>query len=119
VLSNVTVTAINTLDTTQQYTTITDGKGIFSLPQLKPGASYHFRFSYVGYTPYNVNNFLIREGENNSIMVRLQPALKGLDEVVLVGYGTQKKINLSGAVQQVAGDDLRDRPVTNMTSLLQ
>lgn len=119
VLSNVTVTAINTADTSLQYSTVTDANGIFSLPQLKAGVSYHFRFSYVGFTQYNVNNFLIKEGENNSIMVRLQPVPKGLDEVVLVGYGTQKKINLSGAVQQVAGDDLRDRPVTNMTSMLQ
>lgn len=119
VLSGVTVTAINTADTTQQYSTSTNANGIFSFPQLLAGQTYHFRFSFVGYTRYDVNNFTIKPGESNSIMVRMNPAPSGLDEVVLVGYGTQKKMNLSGAVQQVSGDDLRDRPVTNMTSLLQ
>src|SRR5690606_16862702 len=44
---------------------------------------------------------------------------ENLDEVVVVGYGTQKKVNLSGAVSQVAGEELVDRPNVNLTSALQ
>lgn len=38
-----------------------------------------------------------------------------LDEVVVVGYGTQKKVNLTGAVASVSGEKLADRPITNAT----
>ena len=36
-----------------------------------------------------------------------------------VGYGTQKKVNLTGAVSQINAEDLKDRPLTNMTQALQ
>ncbi|HUH47678.1 MAG TPA: TonB-dependent receptor, partial [Arenibacter sp.] len=42
-----------------------------------------------------------------------------LDEVVVVGYGTQKKINLTGAVDVVSSEELANRPVTNVTEALQ
>src|SRR5690606_33706821 len=42
-----------------------------------------------------------------------------LDEVVVVGYGAQKKVNLSGAVAQISGEDIVDRPVANLTGALQ
>ena len=42
-----------------------------------------------------------------------------LDEVVVVGYGTQKKANLTGAVAQVSSEELRDRPVANLGQALQ
>lgn len=120
VMSNVTVTAILKSDTTKQFITTTDWSGIFRFRQLQADLIYHFRFSFVGYSEQEIGNFLIRGGENNSIMVRMLPAAASkLEEVILVGYGTQKKMNLSGAVQQVSGDDFRDRPATNITSLLQ
>lgn len=119
-MPNVTVTAITVLDSTIRYSTSTNQSGIFNFNQLKAGSAYHFRFSFVGYDQHEVNNFLIKAGENNSIMVRMMLAsVSNMDEVVMVGYGTQKKMNLSGAVQQVSGDDFRDRPATNITSLLQ
>jgi TonB-linked SusC/RagA family outer membrane protein len=51
--------------------------------------------------------------------VVLKEAAIGLNEVVVVGYGTQKKVNLTGAVSSVAGDDLSKRPVTNPVTMLQ
>ncbi|WP_297087370.1 TonB-dependent receptor [uncultured Draconibacterium sp.] len=43
----------------------------------------------------------------------------GLEEVIAVGYGTQKKVNLTGAVASVKGEEMVKRPVTNPTSMLQ
>ena len=120
VMANVTVAAINAVDTLSRYTTNTNINGIFTFNQLQSGTAYHFRFSFIGYQRRDVNNFLIKAGESNSIMIKMALApVSNLDEVVLIGYGTQKKMNLSGAVQQIAGDDLRDRPATNITTLLQ
>ena len=45
--------------------------------------------------------------------------LQGLDEVVVIGYGTQKKVNLSGAVDVVTSKSIESRPVANLTQSLQ
>ena len=57
-------------------------------------------------------------GPRTTINVSLQDP-NALENVVVVGYGTQKKVNLSGAVAQVTGKDLANRPVPNVTSALQ
>lgn len=49
----------------------------------------------------------------------LQENAEALEEVVVVGYGTQKKANLTGAVSQVDSEVLEDRPITNVSSGLQ
>jgi TonB-linked SusC/RagA family outer membrane protein len=57
---------------------------------------------------------------NRSVIhVTLAEDVATLDEVVVVGYGTQKKVNLSGAVAQVGGEALMNRPVANATGALQ
>ncbi|GAB3412338.1 SusC/RagA family TonB-linked outer membrane protein [Niabella aquatica] len=119
-VAGATVVAVNTTDTTLQFTTSTNAAGIFRFNQLIADQSYHIRVSYVGFLPQSVNNFDIKRGESNSIFIKLQPAATtALDEVVVVGYGTQKKINVTGAVNQVKGDEFRDRPVTNISQMLQ
>src|SRR5690606_34790071 len=119
-LVSVTVLAINTADTSQRAITSTNGEGIFRFTGLTANATYHFRFTYVGYQDHSVNNFVIKQGENNSLLVRMQTAaIAQLEDVVVIGYGTQQKVNLTGAVNQVRGDDFRDRPVTNISAMLQ
>src|SRR5690606_28746407 len=49
----------------------------------------------------------------------LKASVSDLDEVVLVGYGTQKKINLTGAVSTMSSEDIENRPITNATQALQ
>lgn len=51
--------------------------------------------------------------------VRLKPSTVGLDAVVVVGYGTQKKANLTGAVSMVSSEDFKGRPATSVVSALQ
>src|SRR5690606_22616769 len=104
----------------QRAITSTNGEGIFRFTGLTANATYHFRFTYVGYQDHSVNNFVIKQGENNSLLVRMQTAaIAQLEDVVVIGYGTQQKVNLTGAVNQVRGDDFRDRPVTNISAMLQ
>ncbi|MEG2151543.1 MAG: SusC/RagA family TonB-linked outer membrane protein, partial [Bacteroidaceae bacterium] len=71
-------------------------------------------FSYIGYETQEVK---IRNKKNiNVVMCENQ---KMLDEVVVVGYGTQKKANLTGAIGYVSGEKLEDRPVANLGQALQ
>jgi TonB-linked SusC/RagA family outer membrane protein len=71
-------------------------------------------FSYIGYHTQE-----IALGGRTTLNVVLSEDLQILEEVVVVGYGTQKKVNLSGAVQSVAGKALENRPLNNINSALQ
>ena len=70
-------------------------------------------FSRIG---YQQQKFVIN---GSNLTVRLMPENEGIEEVVVVGFGTQKKVNLTGAVQAISSKDLQDRPVTNASTALQ
>ncbi|MCR9228545.1 MAG: TonB-dependent receptor [Flavobacteriaceae bacterium] len=91
--------------------TATDFDGKFT---LDVGPDAILEVSYIG---YHTKEVLV--GEQTSLTIQLEPASSVLDEIVVVGYGTQKKMNLTGSVSQLEGEDLQDRPVTNMTQALQ
>lgn len=71
-------------------------------------------FSFVGY-----NEIQEIVGNRTVINVTMTEETNKLDEVVVVGYGTQKKINLTGAVEQITGDVFDNRPIPNVTQALQ
>ena len=91
--------------------TTTDVNGNFSISVPENATLV---FSFVGYVTQSlpVNN-------KTTISITLVPDSKSLDEVVVVGYGTQKKVNLTGAVSAVTGVELVTRQAPNTTSLLQ
>jgi len=86
--------------------------GSFSLP-ITPGART-IVFSAVGHSTQEVSI-----GNKGIINVTLQPSDKDLQEVVVVGYGTQKKSNLTSAVVKVGGDKLENVPVPTVDAMLQ
>ncbi len=70
-------------------------------------------FSYIGYTRQT-----IPVGTQSNIDVRLAADNKNLDEVVVVGYGTQKKAHLTGSVVEIKASEIEDLPVTNIGAAL-
>ena len=90
--------------------TITDVDGMFSLSVPDKAILV---VSYIGYLTQEVP----AGGANMHIV--LKDDTKALEEVVVVGYGVQKKVNLTGAVSSVSGDEMIKRPVTNPTTMLQ
>jgi TonB-linked SusC/RagA family outer membrane protein len=58
-------------------------------------------------------------GTNSTINIQLKPVDQSMNEVVVVGYGTQKKVSMTSAVTQVKGEDLVRRPVSNLQQALQ
>jgi len=88
---------------------ITDINGDFTL-ELTPGNLV--TVSYVGFKPQTVK-------PTEGMHVTLDEQTRGLDEVVVIGYGTKKKANLIGAVSTVGAEELKDRPVTNLGQMLQ
>lgn len=91
--------------------TITDIDGNFSL-EVSPHSV--LLVTYIGYTPKEIT----LRGEKQ-LKVILQEDTQTLDEVVVVGYGTQKKVNLTGAVEQVTSEVFDNRSVPNATQALQ
>lgn len=91
--------------------TITDVSGNFSL-EVKKGDIV--QISFIGYLTQE-----IRYSGQPSIRVKLAEDTQKLEEVVVVGYGTQQKANLSGAVASVSSKELTNRPISNVSSGLQ
>lgn len=89
---------------------ITDVDGNFSMEDVPSSAI--LRFSYIGYQPIEMK-------AQESIMLVMHEDNEKLEEVVVVGYGTQKKVNLTGAIEVVDGDRLKNRPSTNVSQVMQ
>lgn len=69
--------------------------------------------TYIGYVPQEYTL-----GSSNSVTIHLKEDTQTLDEVVVVAYGTQKKVNLTGAVSNIKGDNLENRTASNVTNIL-
>lgn len=92
--------------------TITDIDGHFTLENITNTSVLHI--SYIGYLEQR-----IKVDGNSSLNILLKEDTQTLEEVVVVGYGVQKKVNLTGSVSQVTSKELENRPVSNATQILQ
>src|SRR5699024_8711369 len=91
--------------------TVTNATGHY---QIKADENATLTFSYVGFQSKEVE-----VNGRTSIDVTLSSGAMGLNELVVVGYGTQKKVNATGAVATIGNDILEDRPVTRLSQALQ
>jgi TonB-linked SusC/RagA family outer membrane protein len=92
--------------------TITDAKGAFTLKDLPTGAL--LVISGVGYETQEV----ALEGRR-TLNITLQQDAASLDDVVVVGYGRQRKVTKTGAVSEIKGDDIRRTPSASLQNTLQ
>lgn len=93
--------------------TVTDMDGEFEF-SVTDNENTTLIFSFLGFQTQEIT----LNGQTEFEIV-LEESSEGLNEVVVVGYGTQKKANLTGAVSQVDSETLEDRPITNVSSGLQ
>jgi TonB-linked SusC/RagA family outer membrane protein len=84
--------------------TITDANGKYKLQLTDPNAT--LLVSYIGYTSEKV-----QVNGRTQVDISLVPEIKSMEEVVVIGYGTAKKRDLTGSVSSVKGDDLKAVPV--------
>jgi len=91
---------------------ITDLNGSYSISNIPENAT--LQFSFVG-----MKSQEIAVGEKTRINVILAEETVGIEEVVAIGYGTQKKINLTGAVDQISSKTIQDISVSNVSRALQ
>lgn len=91
---------------------VTDIDGNFTITPVKTGDI--ISVTYIGYTPRDIK--ITNPAEQ--LKVVLESSTSDLDEVVVVGYGTQKKVNLTGSVSTINADELASRPVTNTSTAI-
>lgn len=91
---------------------ISDLNGEFTISAPNPNVI--LQISFIGY----ISQELQLSG-SSSLIITLMPALEELGEVVVVGYGTQKKVSMTSAVSAVSGDRLTERTVSNIQQSLQ
>ncbi|MCO5945330.1 SusC/RagA family TonB-linked outer membrane protein [Mucilaginibacter flavidus] len=91
--------------------TQTDVNGAFS---LSAPSNATLRVSYLGYTTAQV-----AVNGQTSIDIKLQPSANELAQVVVVGYGTQRKLDVTGSVSTVKGEEISKQSSTNAVSALQ
>ncbi|WP_050700076.1 TonB-dependent receptor [Dysgonomonas sp. BGC7] len=96
--------------TTKGTMTDLDGNYTISVPNTKT----ILQFSFLGFIPQSVE-----VGTNSKIDVKLVEDIQNLDEVVVVGYGVQKKSHLTGSISKLNGEGLANMPVTRVDQALQ
>lgn len=106
------LTGARIFDITSKNGAVADADGKFAL-KITPESK--LRISFVGF------NDMILSGKDlkPDMVIVLNTDSKVLDELVVVGYGTQKKVNLTGAVASVSSSDLEGKPVMNVVEALQ
>ncbi|MCW3110926.1 MAG: TonB-dependent receptor [Segetibacter sp.] len=94
-----------------QAGTSADTEGSFTIAVPVNGS---VRITAVGYADQ-----VIKVTNQTTVIVTLQPAANQLEQVVVVGYGTQRKESVTGSVASIGGDRLRDVPTSNISQALQ
>ena len=106
------ITGANVFVKGTQVGAITDQQGKYSISV--PAAGNTLVFSFIGYTSQEVTI-----GTRSVINVTLQIESRALEEIVVVGYGTQRRTNVTGAISSVSSEKLTELPLASLDQALQ
>lgn len=98
--------------------TSTDSSGNFIFSRVSPGGPYSFTFSVVGYETQTLSGYNIKEDVTLSLVVKMKQNIASLDQVVVIGYGTAQKRDLTGSVGLVSAALTKDIPVASVDQKL-
>lgn len=99
-------------DGDNEKSALTDFEGRFTLEEVPDSCT--LTVSYVGYSPETIDVIPSKD----EYYITLAQNSSDLGEVVVIGYGSQKKVDLTGSVSSISTKALRDRPVTNVSNAL-
>ncbi|MBT8296231.1 MAG: TonB-dependent receptor plug domain-containing protein, partial [Gramella sp.] len=109
--NNVPLLGVNVIVKGESRGTTTDFDGNYTVDDISPGDV--LQFSYIGFVAQEVT-----VSNDQTINVQLITDSEALDEVVVVGYGTQRKSNVVGSVSSVEVDEATAIPTTNVSEML-
>jgi TonB-linked SusC/RagA family outer membrane protein len=117
-LAGVSVIVRNTRNNFTSGTT-SDTSGIFSFSRIPSGGPYSFTFSAVGYESQTLSGYNIKEDIRLSIVVKMKSSATSLNEVVVVGYNTQSKKDITGAVGTINVGEMKSLPTPSVGDAIQ
>jgi TonB-linked SusC/RagA family outer membrane protein len=95
-----------------QLTVTSNPQGRYTIAGIAPG-SYRLRASAIGYTPVIVDSIPVAAGQSATADISLKAQTVELERVVTIGYGTLTKRDVTGAIGQVTGDQIKAQATTN------
>lgn len=113
-----TLPGVNVVIQGTQRGAATDANGQYTIANVEPG-TYTLRASFVGYDTRVVSGVEVTAGQTTTQDITLAPAEVGLEELVVIGYGTQEKRDLTGSVASVQGEQISRVPTSSVTQALQ
>ncbi|RFM36810.1 SusC/RagA family TonB-linked outer membrane protein [Chitinophaga silvisoli] len=96
----------------------TDSTGLFTFSRLPAGPGYTFTFSFIGYEPQTLSGYNLKGGADFSLRVDLHYAEQKINEVVVVGYGSMQKKDLTGSISQLKTAKLEKESPRSIQDLL-
>ncbi len=115
-LTGVVVIATN-ISTKESHTTVTTEKGIFVFQKLKVDGVYDFTATHIGYETNITRSFTVKKG-TNSILIRLSQSSNTLDQVVVIGYGTQRRETVTGSIATIKAEDFNKGQINDPLTLI-
>ncbi|HCY45552.1 MAG TPA: hypothetical protein DHU89_02640, partial [Flavobacteriales bacterium] len=98
------------------YSASTDLNGLYTMV-LSEG-THRVTFSFIGYTP-EVKTVTLKTGETQNINIKLKSESIYTDEVVVVGYGVQRRREITGSIESIDGKEIGNIPVPSFEAALQ
>jgi TonB-linked SusC/RagA family outer membrane protein len=98
--------------------TVTDAMGVYEIKDV-PAGSYRIKITYIGYKTTFLDVKTVPDNSSDLPVANMKEDLKSLDDVVVVGYGTKLKRELTGSVAKINAKELNDMPVPSFESALQ
>ncbi|WP_042479388.1 SusC/RagA family TonB-linked outer membrane protein [Solitalea canadensis] len=118
VLAGVSVIAENKSANFKQVS-VANENGVFTFAKLPAGEGYSFTFSFVGYETQTLSGYTIKDGSTVSLAVTMKESVTSLNQVVVIGYGTQKKEKTVTAISSVGQDFINKQQVPRIEQALQ
>lgn len=95
-----------------------DSIGVFRFVNLPAGGPYSFTVSYIGYETQTLSGYTIGDKSNVSVIIKLVSKTELLDQIVVVGYGTQRRKDVSTSIASIKGESIQDIAVTGIEQAL-
>ncbi|QPH39309.1 SusC/RagA family TonB-linked outer membrane protein [Pedobacter endophyticus] len=83
-----------------------NAEGKFQIKDLLAGVPYNISASFIGYTTKTIENYQLKAGEQATLFIQLSPEASSLNDVVIVGYASQRKGNITSAIASIKPDKI-------------
>jgi TonB-dependent starch-binding outer membrane protein SusC len=101
-----------------KFGTVTDAFGVYEIKELTAG-TYKVKISYIGYTSITMDMATVADNVTDAPVTKLKEDQQALEDVVVVGYGTKLRREVTGAVAKINAKELNDMPIPSFESALQ